>query len=149
MGTAITSRPANASGGVKKACHRLQMFLAGVFIHGDHGAVRRRERHQVRLGHRPGPAEMHGLALEERALTPEIDIDEMPALPAIVLVGLLLGAEDDPPGPQRPHPVDGAIRTCPHKRESASGSQYPCHLGNGPLLVDPVPGRLGDDDVNR
>ncbi len=97
MGTSMTSRSAKRRRGVEEARHCREMLQAGLLIHGDHGAVGRRERHQVRLGHWPGPAEEDGLALEERALTPEVDVDEVPALPAVVFLGRSSGLKMIPP----------------------------------------------------
>ena len=73
---------------------------AGVLVHGDDRAVGGGQRHEVRLGHRPGPSEELRLGLEERAVATDVDVDEVAPPAPTVLVGLLLGAEDDAAGPQ-------------------------------------------------
>ena len=76
-----------------------------------------------------------------KGLCPRVHVDDVPALRRRSTSACSSGLKMMPPGPERSHPVDGAVGPAPHEREASAGAQHPGHLGDGARLVDPVPGR--------
>ena len=73
----------------------------------------------------------------------------MAAPPALIDVVFSSGLKTMPPA--QSDRIQSTERSGPFHTsdESSGGTQHAGHLGHGACLVDPVPGRLGNDDVTR